>query len=629
MTKRSLSHWGVLVVITLTFPLALFGQGGPINEKPLNVTGTFSTGFYSTTTRAETDQSLSFAPIGARFDTGGYCISPELLSFSAQPELNFGPQASDAGFQGGNGIKLRLTFLRRSIAPLTFRYSNVQVEDAYFGSLSQISGYTLKNRNKDLGLTWEIAPRNLPAATIDWATESVDSKSATLGVSDYLSHGTHLNVDSKYERWGWDFQGFMRRNQQVSDLLAPIGGEAQTGTLRETVMQYQGTARRSFWGDSELYVDGGRQSTSSLLFTLPIDLGTQYASASLRLRQRKRWKSLLRAGWSSNVASQLLAQAAGTLGGPGTIVPDVNVLTPFSHGLSSLNLNATTSFALGSGLGVYGSAERTSLFSSAQEGLPDSNYFTTTAGATWVHKFGWGNVSGDYSREFGTGAITGQSGTIQGQHYVFSAQHGTSSGLQFDTTVHGSNQTVNTVQPISNSSFSTESSVASRLVGEFNARVGGGWQWGSIVNAANQFRTNGYTARLGVEHPRVQLSASLNNTLSNSLPFYSQLLDGLGIGSAVIIPLQVIPSDYRSVSFTLHSNPMRKVEVSSTWVRSSQHVSGSLSNTFELLNVNATYHFRRIQVEVGFVRSNQIFLSYPDTMRQRFYIRVVRNVKVL
>src|SRR4029077_12673279 len=150
---------------------------------------TFSTGYYNTVTRGEANQSLSFVPIGARFDIGGYYLSPDLLSFSAQPELNLGPQASDAGFQGGNGIKLRFTLLRKSIAPLTFRYSNVQVEDAYFGSLSQISGYTLKNRTKDLGLTWELKPHGLPATTVDFGTGSVDSKSGTAGVSDYLSHG--------------------------------------------------------------------------------------------------------------------------------------------------------------------------------------------------------------------------------------------------------------------------------------------------------------------------------------------------------------------------------------------------------------------------------------------------------
>src|SRR5581483_10267907 len=153
---------GVLAVV---LPLLLRAQ-----EKPLSVNGTVTTGYYSTTSRGETNQSVSFAPVGARFEMSGYYLSPELLSFSAQPEVNVGPQASDAGFQGGNGIKLRLTLLRKSIAPLSFRYSNVQVEDAYFGSLSQLSGYTLKDRNKDLGLTWEFKPHGWPTTTVDWGT---------------------------------------------------------------------------------------------------------------------------------------------------------------------------------------------------------------------------------------------------------------------------------------------------------------------------------------------------------------------------------------------------------------------------------------------------------------------------
>jgi hypothetical protein len=593
------------------------------------VNGTFSTGYYSSTTRGEANQSLSFVPVGARFDMGGYYLSPDLLSFSAQPELNFGPQASDAGFQGGNGIKLSVSLLRKGIMPLTFRYSNVQVEEAYFGSLSQLSGYTLKNRNKDLGVTWELKPKDLPATVVDWGMGSVDSRSGTVGIPDYQSHGNHLNVDTRYERWGWDLQGFVRRNQQNSDLLAPKDGGTQVGSLRETVTQYQGSARRGFLGDSEFSVDAGSQSTSSLLFTLPIELSTQYVSANLRLAQRKRWKSMLRANYSSNLGSQLLERAANTLSGPGAVVPDGNILVPFSHGIANLNLSGVTTVALSHGLGLYGSMERSSIISS-QDSLLNSDYFTTSGGVTYAGKFRWGNLSGEYAREYGVGSLIGQSGTIQGQHYAVSAQHGGSGGLQFDATVHGSNQDVQTAQPLSSNSLSAEAGVSDRLAGSFSARLGGGWQWSSIVNAANEFRTNGYTARAGIEHPRFQLSASINNSLSNSLPFYNQLLGGLGVvGSISVVPLQVIPSDYRAMSFTLHTNPLRKVEISASWTRSSQHLDGFLSNTFELLNVYAIYHFRKIQFEAGYIRSNQVFSSYPLTLRERLYLRVVRTARIL
>ncbi len=621
MLKRWLDY-GFLAALALAPALRC-------QERPLAVTGTFSTGYYNTSTRGEANQSLSFVPFGARFDMGGYYLSPDLVSFSAQPELNFGPQASDAGFQGGNGIRLSVTFLRKSIAPLTFRYSNVQVEDVYFGSLSQISGYTLKNRNKDLGVTWEFKPHGLPETTVDWGTGSVDSKSGTAGISDYQSDGNHLNVDTTYEHWGWDMQGFMRRHQQNSDLLAPIDGGTQVGSLHETVMQYQGSARRGFLGDSEFYVDAGNQSTSSLLFTLPIDMSTRYVNANVRLMQRRRWKAMLRAGYSSNLASQLLAQAAGALGGPGSVVPDANVLVPFSHGMSNFNLSGVTSVDLGHGLGSYASAERSEMFSSSQDPLANSDYFTTSAGLTYGKKFGWGNFSGEYAREFGAGSLIGQSGTIQGQHYMASAQHGSAGALQFDTTVRGSSQDVRTLQPLSNNSFAVEGSVSDRVVGDVSARLGGGWQWGTIVNAANEFRTNGYTARAGIEHPRIQVSATLNNSLSNSLPFYNQLLGGLGLGSVLVLPTQIIPSDFRAMSFTLHSNPLRKVEISASWTRSSQHLDGFLSNTFELLNVYATYHFRKIQVEAGFIRSNQVFSSYPYTLRERFYVRFVRSARIL
>jgi hypothetical protein len=609
-------------VAALWIPLAVSGQ-----EKPLNVNGTFSTGYYNTTTRGEANQSANFVPVGARFEVEGYYATPELLSFSAQPELNYGPQASDAGFEGGNGIRLGFTFLGKSITPLTFRYSNLQDEDVYFGSLSQVSGYTLKERNKDLGLTWEFKPHGLPATTIDWGRGSVDSQSSIAGVTDYQSFGDRLNVESKYERAGWDLQGFMRRTHQNSNLLALTTDGTSTGTLREAVIQYQGTARRSFLGDSELLIDGGSQSTSSLLFDLPVDLSAHYVSANFRLMQKRRWKTLLRLAYSSNLASQLLAQAAGALAAAGSTVPG-NVLAPFSHGMANLNLDGVSTVDLGHGLGFYGSIERNATYAYDEDSL-NSNYFTVSAGMTYARKFRWGNLSGEYAREFGAGSLIGQSGTIQGQRYSLSAQHGGSAGFQFDGTVRGSQEDAKTAQPLANSSFATEGSIGRRVAGSFSARLGGGWQWGDIVNAANDFRTNGYTARASVEHPLLQLSASLNNSLSNSLPIYDQLAAGLGLGSALLTPQSIIPSDFRAMSYTLHANPLRKLEIAGSWTRSAQHLDGLLSNTFELLNVYARYHFRRIQLESGFTLSNQVFSLYPNTLRKRVYIRIVRNARIL
>ena len=102
-------------------------------------------------------------------------MSPDFLSFLVQPELGLGPQASEAGFTGGNGIRLQATFLRKRIFPLTFRYSNVQVEDVYFGSLTQVSSYTMQNRTKDLGLSWDFHPKGAPQVTVDLGTNSVNS----------------------------------------------------------------------------------------------------------------------------------------------------------------------------------------------------------------------------------------------------------------------------------------------------------------------------------------------------------------------------------------------------------------------------------------------------------------------
>jgi hypothetical protein len=598
-------------------------------EQPLTLSGTFTSGYYSTVTRGEINQSLNFVPFGAQFESTGYLRSPDFLNFSAEPELNVGPQANEAGFQGGNGIKFRMTFLRK-LLPLTFRYSNVQVEDVYFGSLSQLSGYTLKERNKDLGLTLELKKSsNLPATTIDWGFGSVNSTSSIAAVSDYTSQSHHFNVDSNYERGGWIMDGFVHYQQQRADLLEAQDNSASVGSLLQTVTQAEGSARHGLWEDSELSLDGGRQTTSSLLLGLPIDLTAHYARAQLRLFQKRRWNGSVRASYSSNIGSELLAQAAGALLGPGSAVPGSAAFQPFTNGISNLNFVGLTSANLGRGFGLYGSVERNEILSTSEQGPLNANYFTSSGGINYTHAFHWGSLSGEYGREFGLGSVTGQSGTIQGQNYRVSAERGSSGGLQFDGSVHGSDQTVSNAQPLKDNNSSVEGSVADRVVGSFSARVGGGWQWASLTNAANKFDTNGYTARASIEHPRVQLSASVNNSLSNSLPLYGQLLAGLGIGSAILTPLQVIPSDYRALSFTLHANPVRKVEFSALWTRSRQSLDNALNNDFELMNVFVTYHFRRIQIEAGYIRFNQIFTSYPDTVHRRVYIRIQRTARIL
>jgi hypothetical protein len=613
-----------MLLFAATAPAVLTAQ-----DPPLAVSGTFATGYYTTVTRGEANQSLNFVPVGAKFDVSAYLLSRDLIDISAQPELNYGPQASEAGFQGGNGITLRVTFLRRGITPVTFRYSNVQLEDVYFGSLTQLSGYTLKNRNKDLGITWQFKPPKLPAITVDWGLNSVDSQPGIANLPDYMSTGNHVNVDGHYERWGWNMDGYYHRQEQTSNLLATQIGVPQTGSLMQTVGQSQLSARREFWRDSELYIDGGTQSTASVLITLPINLTTNYANVNLRLFQKRRFKTSVRAGYSSNLASQLLAQAASTLTAPGSTAPGGDILLPYSRGLSSFNLNAITNYNLNYGWSLYAGIEKNQILSANDNGQLSADYFTTSAGVLYAHSFPWGNLSGEYGREFGIGSVTGQSGTIQGQTYRVGAQTGKGGGLVFDGSVHGSDQSVQNVQPISNRSLAVEGSVSSRIVGSFNARIGGGWQWGDVVNSANDFRSNGYTARIGIEHPRYQVSFSLNNTDSNSLPFYSQLLGLPVVGIALSQPLMVIPSDYRSFGFSLHANPLRKVEVSALWTRSKQHLDGVLSNDFDLINVYVTYHFRRIQIEAGFIHSNQVFTNYPDTIRQRFYIRFLRNARLL
>ncbi len=603
-------------------------------EKPLTINSTFSTGFYSAYTHGggNGSQSIRFVPVGTKFDINGYFITPDLLSVSVQPELHAGPQASDAGFQGGNGVRTRVSLLRRSVFPVTFRYSNVQLEDVYFGSLSQTSSYSLKNRYKDLGFTAELNRAGLPNVTIDWGKGSVNSKSGIATIPDYQSHAEHLNVDSKFVRWGWDFQGFIHRQRQTSDLFTPLAEGTNSSSLEQKVLQYQASARRSIRKESELYMEAGSQSTANLMFNRPIDLTTRYASANLRLFQRSRWKISLRAGYTSNVAGLLLTQLVGGLGSSGSIAPDASILQPFQHTISNLNLNALTSVNLSHGLSLYGSADRTAVLVANDSGLR-SSYFTTMAGISYAGTFRWGSLSGQYGREYGIGSVIGQTGTIQGQNYAVTVQHGNRDGLEFDFSIHGTDQSVRNEQPANNHSFASDASVAHPVFGQVSARVGGGWQQSTFTNAGSDFHTEGYTAHASIEHPRFQVNGSLNTSVGNSLQAYSQLFGGIGVESALLTPLRLIPSDLRGLTVSLHANPTRKIELLALWTRSIQHLEGVVANDFEIIDAHATYHFRKLQFELGYFRSNQIFSSYlatyPKTQRGRFYFRMTRAERFL
>jgi len=599
-------------------------------ERPLQVNGVFSTGFYSSYTHDDVNQKLSFVPVGAQFNITGYWMMPDFLSFTAQPELNYGPQASEAGFQGGNGIRFTTTFLRKRTFPLTFRYSNVQREDAYFGGLGQVSTYSLKNRSRDLGLTWEWRPEKRPQLFFDWDKSSSDSISGIDLIPDSHSHGNHVNLDSKYERWGWNFDGFAHRQQYQSELFAPLNVGTNTFHLDQAVTQYQADAQRGVWRGSNLHLTAGSQSTASQLFNQPIDLTTRYANANLQILQKRRWRGSLRAGYSSNLASQVLNQILTGLGGtgPGTVAPDPSIFTPLRQSISSLNFNGTTSVDLTKGIGVYASVDHSQLLASSQDAALNSSYSTASGGVTYAKRLSWASISGQYGRDLGKGSITGQSGTIRGQNYLATLQTGTPDRLQMDLSVHGSDQRVLNATGFTTRNFSTEGTVMRRVIRNLSGRIGGGWQSGGFKNSANEFRSNGYTGRASIEHPRVQISASFNQNLGNSLPIYNQLL-GVPVGTVIVTPLAIIPSDFRGVSFTLHANPMRKLEISATWTRSRQHLDGILNNDFDILNILATYHFRRLQFDAGYIRFNQIFLGYPDTRRGRFYVRVSRAAQLL
>jgi hypothetical protein len=106
------------------------------------------------------------------------------------------------------------------------------------------------------------------------------------------------------------------------------------------------------------------------------------------------------------------------------------------------------------------------------------------------------------------------------------------------------------------------------------------------------------------------------------------MFSGIGMETAFLTQMHVVPSDLRGITLSLHATPIRKLEFSALFSRSIQHLEGVVANDFQVLDINATFRFRRLQFVAGYFSTTQIyssyFAAYPETQRGRFYIRISR-----
>ena len=118
-----------------------------------------------------------------------------------------------------------------------------------------------------------------------------------------------------------EFPGFYRELRNKSSNLFTLASDGLISSdLDQKSKQYRGSATRTFLQDSEFYMDAGSQSTDTLLLDRPIDLTSRFANINLRLFQRRRWKTSLRAGYTSNISDLLLTGLVGELSGNGSVV---------------------------------------------------------------------------------------------------------------------------------------------------------------------------------------------------------------------------------------------------------------------------------------------------------------------
>ena len=201
--------------------LAAAGTCCLAQEKPVSLAGRLYSGFFNTTNRNGAETGLSFVQLGVDLDLYGYLGAPGLIDYRVQPKLTSGPQATEAGFFGGNGVTLTTTFLGRRPFPLRLNYTNLRRENVFFGGITQVSGFRSKNHDRNFGLNWELRAPGLPEIYANYSSSDLKATPDISLLPDYRSKSRNAGLQVKDELGGWDLTGEMRRMKLANTFATP------------------------------------------------------------------------------------------------------------------------------------------------------------------------------------------------------------------------------------------------------------------------------------------------------------------------------------------------------------------------------------------------------------------------
>lgn len=619
----------------LAAALLLVGVGLPglAQEKPVNLTGVFTTGFYSSQNQNGRQAKVTSIPAILNLDLAGYLGHPGFVSYRVQPQLSAGPQASDAGFLSGNGLSLSTTFLGRRSFPLTLTYSNVQREQVAYGSLTRISGLRSTTHARSFGLHWQWRAPHWPHLSFDLGRSRDTLRPDEPIIPDFRSRSRNYALSINDRRWGWTLDGRLHWDNFSSDFANPLLPDFITTQLARDSSSYQLTAQRPLWRGSQVVLNGGVLNSRNSFNDRPFNQDVRFLNALLSFAWGKRWQGGFRSGYTSNVLGTEVQEALGSLtsSGGGAPGPGVLVFVPFQTRVSSLSFSGNLRYQAHRDWSFYGSLSQEKV-TTPDGGIAaaNANFLNGTGGVSFNRQFSWATLAGQYSLNLGRLDYANLSDSrVLGHAFSLMAQRGTVERLELTASFNASSQRVNQIHALRSGNLSTDVSLGRRwraLV----FRGGLGLQRSSFRDGGLDYSASGLTFRGSLEHARLQLHYFRNAVDGNT--FQALLTDpaSSAASSAVLLgaPLRAILSSFRTQTLSLHTTPWRRLDATLSWTQGRQDFDQRVNNDFDQFDLRVGYRFRQLTFEVGYARYTQSFLTLTSYQRNRLYFRVSRPFRV-
>ncbi len=624
---------GTLLALFVGLAGTAQAQGTAQLPPRLNLTGTFTTGFYHAGTQNGRSVSQNSLLGSARFRLSGYVHHPRFLTFDVKPQVSLGRQSNETFFPDGRGVSATVTFLSGNTFPLTISYTRLGRQITTFGALDRLAGLQADTSQSALDVNWRIRFRRMPQISLNYSryTDRYDPLEAFTPQVRNRARAFSVQLDDR--RWGWLFNSRFRADNSDSNLLNVFNpGQAPYRFSRRT-RELQGNASRqvTHWLSVNLYA--GRNSSKSELASRPFDQSFNYVHSNAGFRRGEKLTGSARAGITTNLVGFRLEQALGSPGSgpPGSGSP---LLVAGKGRLTLVTFSGQMQYAITKDLRVNGQATRDSTRAPTAGVVvsPDSSLTSGQGGVTYSHAFRRWQFQSSYSGNVGRLHYNGANPSRSIGHSGHgSASFETLRGTEITASAQGSWQRTKDGFQLENREWGMGLSASRPFVAGW--RICGAYNFEkTFFDTTNiRFHSSDHGLSITATHRRVDMT--LGRQLRDGLTFQP----AFGVGSispiqaqalvAAMPSLLLIPSSSSSSTAAISVRLVRNLSGRFLWSRNRQIFSGGLSNHFTQWEAGGSYRFRRLTFDFGYIRHEQNF-GVGSFLRDRFYFRVVRDFRV-